>query len=189
MRTSINHREQSSRATARVRPYNTRKARLPRRVYCTGAPLRSPWRLTCAPSRISFIRHLYWVGLLTLAMLLASCGGSSQPTPDPRLKVFHILSERIIMQDNQAEVDGTIQNTGHNPFPFDVTIDATFYDSAGKVIGQAQGVAEDVFPGTIGPFILMGQVDSVHYSSMRLTPVSLRERRVENITPTPPVSP
>ena len=126
---------------------------------------------------------------LILATLLTSCGGPSQPPPDPRLKVFHILSERIIMQDNQAEVDGTIQNTGHDRFPFDVTIDATFYDSAGKVIGQAQGVAEDVFPGTIGPFILVGNVDSVHYSYMHLTPVSLHERRVENFTPTPPVSP
>ncbi len=92
--------------------------------------------------------------------------GSSQPQqPDPRLKVFHILSARIITQDNQAEVDGTIQNTGHDPFPYDVTINATFYDISGDVIGQAQGVAEDVFPGTIGAFVLVGQVDSVRYSS------------------------
>jgi len=134
--------------------------------------------------------HLCRAGLLILAIMLMSCGGSSQSQqPDARLKVFHILSERIVMQDNQAEVDGTIRNAGHDPFPYDVTIDATFYDSSGKVIGQAQGVAEDVFPGAIGPFILVGQVDSLHYSHMQLTPVSLRERRVEHLTPTPPVSP
>lgn len=133
----------------------------------------------------------YWslLGLLILTFLLISCGDSPQAQPDARLKAFHILSERIIMQDNQAEVDGTIQNAGHDPFPYDVTIDATFYDNAGKVIGQAAGVAEDVFPGKIGPFVLVGQVDSLHYSYMRLTPVSLRERRVEHLTPTPPVSP
>jgi hypothetical protein len=134
-------------------------------------------------------RYLCGAGLLTLAFLLAACGGSAQAQPDPRLKAFHILSERIIMLDNQAEVDGTIQNRGHDPFPYDVTINATFYDSTGKVIGQAQGVAEDVFPGTIGSFVLMGQVNSVAYSRMQLTLVSLRERRVENFTPTPPVSP
>ena len=185
MRTSTKQWNEQSRATARVRPYHTRAGKAEHSVYGRSAP----WRLTCAPSRISFIRQLCWTGLLILAIFLASCGGSSQPPPDPRLKAFHILSERIIMQDNQAEVDGTIQNTGHDPFPFDVTIGATFYDSAGKVIGQAQGTAEDVFPGTIGPFILVGQVNSVRYSRMQLTPVSLRERRVENFTPTPPVSP
>lgn len=92
--------------------------------------------------------------------------------------------------DNQAEVDGTIQNTGHDPFPFDVTIDATFYDTAGKVIGHAEGVAEDVYPGTTGPFTLKGQVDSGRYSRMSLSPVSLLERRIEPKLPTPtPVAP
>ncbi len=129
-------------------------------------------------------------GLILLALILTSCfGGASQAQPDPRLKVFHIVSARIIMQDNQAEVDGTIQNAGHDSFPYDVTISATFYDGSGNVIGQAQGVAEDVFPGTVGAFVLMGQVNSVRYSHMQLTLVSLRERRVENFTPTPPVSP
>ena len=135
------------------------------------------------------LHYLCWVGVLFLAILLASCAGNSQAQPDPRLKAFRILSERIIMLDNQAEVDGTIQNSGHDPFPYDVTIDATFYDGTGRVIGHAQGVAEDVFPGTIGSFVLVGQVDSVEYSRMQLTLVSLRERRVENFTPTPPVSP
>ena len=135
-------------------------------------------------------KRLYWVALAMLLLVLTSCFGSaSQSQPDPRLKVFHILSARIVMQDNQAEVDGTIQNSGHNPYPYDVTITATFFDGSGTVIGHAQGVAEDVFPGTMGAFVLLGQVDSTRYSHMRLTAVSLRERRVEHLTPTPPVSP
>src|SRR2546429_6357430 len=38
---------------------------------------------------------------------------------------FHVLSERIIMLDTQAEVDGTVQNTGRDRFPYDVTLTAT----------------------------------------------------------------
>ena len=131
----------------------------------------------------------FWV---LLVLLLAACAPGEQQAqqPDPRLKSFHVLSARIIILDNQAEVDGTILNLGHDRFPYDVTIDATFYDSAGNVVGQAEGVAEDVFSGMTRPFVLMGQVDSMHYSHMELTPVSLRERRIEKNLPTPPpVSP
>ncbi|HEX9131636.1 MAG TPA: FxLYD domain-containing protein [Ktedonobacteraceae bacterium] len=131
--------------------------------------------------------------LLCLVLFLSSCGlGDQQQAqqPDPRLKSFHIQSSRIIILDSQAEVDGTIQNTGHDRYPFDVTVDATFYDKAGNVIGQAEGVAEDVLPGMSRAFVLMGQVDSLHYSHMELTLVSLRERRKEPNLPTPPpVSP
>ena len=87
--------------------------------------------------------------------------------------------------DTQAEVDGTIQNLGHGAFPFDVTISATFYDSTGHIIGQAQGTAEDVFPGTDRSFALIGQVDSVRYSHMNLAPISLHEVRYEKYLPTP----
>ncbi len=124
--------------------------------------------------------------LVLLVLLLAACAPGEQQQPDPRLKSFHVLSARIIILDSQAEVDGTILNAGHDRFPYDVSIDATFYDSAGNVVGQAGGVAEDVFPGMTRPFVLMGQVDSMHYSHMELTPVSLRERRVEKNLPTPP---
>lgn len=126
--------------------------------------------------------------LLTLLSTLSACALSGQQQaqqPDPRLKVFHILSSRIIILDTQAEVDGTLSNTGHNPFPFDVSIVATLYDSAGNVVGQAQGVAEDVFPGMQRPFILVGQVDNSRYSHMTLTLVSLKERRQEKGLPTP----
>lgn len=138
-----------------------------------------------------------WVGLTYLCVFVgillsfsACIGNTSAQKPDPRLKAFHILSSRITMMDNQAEVDGTVQNTGHDQFPYDVTIDATFYDSAGKVIGRAEGIAEDVYPGTAGAFTLQGQVDSGRYSHMSLALVSLRERRVEPNLPTPaPVVP
>ena len=127
-----------------------------------------------------------------LTLIFTSCSSSNQQAkqPDPRLKSFHILSSRIIMLDTQAEVDGSVQNLGHDAFPFDVTIVATFYDSAGHIIGQAQGTAEDVFPGTARSFALMGQVDSLRYSHMKLSPISLRERRYEPNFPTPtPVVP
>jgi len=75
---------------------------------------------------------------------------------------------------------------GHNSYPFDVTIVAVFYDASGHVVGRAQGIAEDVFPGMTRPFVLLGEVDSLRYSRMQLTPVSLRERRYEKGLPTPP---
>jgi hypothetical protein len=128
---------------------------------------------------------------LFFILMLTSCdiGPQQQTQPDPRLKLFHVTSARIIMLDNSAEVDGSVRNTGHDPFPYDVTIVATFYDSSGKVIGQAQGIAEDVKPGTIRAFALQGQVDSTRYSRMELAAVSLRERgKEQNLpTPTPPV--
>ncbi len=131
--------------------------------------------------------------LLCLVLFLTACTPGEQQKAqqaDPRLKSFHVLSSRIIILDNQAEVDGMIQNAGNDHYPFDVTIDATFYDKAGNVIGQAEGVAEDVLPGMSRAFVLMGQVDSLHYSHMELAPVSLRERRKEQNLPTPPpVSP
>lgn len=143
-------------------------------------------RYPLSPAKIARNLALAFM-LLCLVMLLSSCAGDQQAQqPDPRLKSFHILSSRIIILDSQAEVDGTIQNTGSNRYPFDVTVQATFYDKAGNVIGQAEGVAEDVLPGMSRPFALMGQVDSLRYSHMELTLVSLRERRKEPNLPTPP---
>ena len=131
--------------------------------------------------------------ILMLILVISSCNfpGTQQQAQqlDSRLKLFHVLSERIIMLDTQAEVDGTVQNTGHDSFPYDVTLTAKFYNAAGNVIGQAQGVAEDVLPGMMRSFVLMGQVDSSQYSRMVVTPISLRERRIEKNTPTPPVVP
>ena len=137
-------------------------------------------------------RHHYALSLvccllLSLIMLLMACNNSQQTQqPDPRLKMFSVLSARIIILDTQAEVDGSVQNTGHDRYPYDVTLTATFYDSAGNVIGQAQGVAEDVLTGQSRSFTLKGQVDSTKYSRMVIAPVSLRERRQEKNLPSPP---
>jgi hypothetical protein len=131
--------------------------------------------------------------LCLLALLITSCnwpGAQQSSQPDPRLKVFHVLSARIIMLDTQAEVDGTLQNTSQSDrFPYDVTVIATFYNSAGNIVGQAGGVAEDVYPGMVRPFALVGQVDSTQYSHMVVTVVSLKERRIEKIIPTPSIVP
>jgi hypothetical protein len=127
---------------------------------------------------------------LLLLLLCSSCSfpWQSQGTqqPDPRLKLFHVLSERIVILDTQAEVDGTLQNDGHDAYPYDVTMIATFYNNTGQLVGQAGGVAEDVWPGMVRSFMLVGQVDSTSYSHMTIALVSLRERRVEKNLPTPP---
>jgi hypothetical protein len=119
-------------------------------------------------------------------MALIGCGSQQAQQPDPRLKAFHVLSAHIIILDTQAEVDGTVQNTGHDRYPYDVTLTATFYDNAGNVVGWAQGTAEDMLPGMTRPFVLVGQVDSTKYSRMIVTPQSLREGRYEKNLPTPP---
>ena len=159
----------SRRAPARGRPYNDTTSDNMRnrfRVIVGASPCGRPSGISKHASGITGRPsglYICLMGLIFMSLILTSCfGATSQSQPDPRLKVFHIKSARIVMLDNQAEVDGTLQNSGHDPFPYDVTISATFYDSAGNVIGQAQGVAEDVFPGTIGAFVLMGQVNSVH---------------------------
>ena len=123
---------------------------------------------------------------LLLSMALIGCGSQQAQQPDPRLKAFHVLSAHIIILDTQAEVDGTVQNTGHDRYPYDVTLTATFYDNAGNVVGWAQGTAEDMLPGMTRPFVLVGQVDSTKYSRMIVTPQSLREGRYEKNLPTPP---
>lgn len=137
----------------------------------------------------TIVRPYYILALLLFfcTLLLVGCGQQQQSSqPDPRLKLFHVLSMNIIIMDSQAEVDGTVQNTGTTHFPFDVSLIATLYDSSGNVVGQAQGTAEDVLPGMTSPFVLKGQVDSAKYSRMTVTPVSLRERRQEKNLPTPP---
>src|SRR5256885_14114594 len=87
-------------------------------------------------------------------LLLVGCGGQQRAQQaDPRLTLFHVLSSRIIILDTQAEVDGTVQNTGKDRYPFDVTLSATFYNSAGNVISQAQGTAGERFPGQARPLV------------------------------------
>jgi hypothetical protein len=123
---------------------------------------------------------------LSIVLLLAACDSQQAQQPDPRLKQFHVLSSNIIILDTQAEVDGTVQNTGKDRYPYDISLVATFYDSSGNVVGTAQGAAEDVWAGMTRSFVLLGQVDSTKYSRMVVAPVSLRERRQEKYLPSPP---
>jgi hypothetical protein len=155
-------------------------------------PLPYRVRAGLAPALVNALMAYAVIGIF--ALLLTSCnwpGAQQTQQPDARLKAFHVLSARIIMMDTQAEVDGTLQNSSRTDrFPYDVTVIATFYNSAGSVVGQAGGVAEDVYPGMIRPFILVGQVDSTQYSHMVVTVISLKERRIEKNIPTPsPVVP
>ena len=155
-----------------------------------------PYRLTIFFARIE-IGHvkklMVYVLSGLLALLITSCnwpGAQQAQQADGRLQSFHVLSARIIMLDTPAEVDGTLQNGSHSDrFPYDVTVIATFYNRAGNVIGQAGGVAEDVYPGMTRPFTLIGQADSTQYSHMVVTVVSLKERRIEKHIPTPSVVP
>jgi hypothetical protein len=140
------------------------------------------------------VRKLIAYALVSmLALLITSCnwpGAQQTQQPDARLQSFHVLSARIIMLDTQAEVDGTLQNANRTDrFPYDVTVIATFYNRAGNVVGQAGGVAEDVYPGMTRAFILAGSVDSAQYSRMVVTVISLKERRIEKFIPTPSVVP
>jgi hypothetical protein len=154
-----------------------RRYKMLQRVTQASPPLRRQWIFT-----ITFLI----VAFLGFAIFLTSCGSAGQSQPDPRLKWFHIVSSRISILNDQAEVDGTIQNTGSERYPFDVTIYAAFYDRVGNMIGKAEGVAEDVSPGMTRAFILKGQVDSLHYSHMQLTLVSLKEQHREKNLPDDP---
>ncbi|MGH2494809.1 MAG: FxLYD domain-containing protein [Ktedonobacteraceae bacterium] len=150
-------------------------------------------RATRAGLAPALVKVLVYAMLCMFVLLLTSCnwpGTQQTAQSDPRLKLFHVLSARIIMLDSQAEVDGTLQNTSHSDhFPYDVTVIATFYNSTGTVVGQAGGVAEDVYPGMTRPFTLIGQVDNTQYSHMVVTVISLKERRIEKNIPTPTVAP
>ncbi len=132
----------------------------------------------------SFLHAICLIFLLLLSACATPTSQNSQP--DPRLKSFHVLSQRITILDTQAQVDGMVQNNGHDQYPYDVTLDATFYDTSGKVIGHAQGVAEDIWPSMTRSFTLLGDVDSTKYSRMAVVPTSLRERRNEKNLPSPP---
>ena len=194
---SLSYRERAGLAPALVRRALIKRVHvrcsLVRRVLIKRVYVR------CSLVRSVHVRHALINALMTsamicvLALLITSCawpGAQQTSQPDLRLKAFHVLSARIIMTDTQAEVDGSLQNTSRSDrFPYDVTVIATFYNSAGNIVGQAGGVAEDVYPGMVRPFILVGQVDSTQYTHMVVTVVSLKERRIEKIIPTPSIVP
>jgi hypothetical protein len=145
-------------------------------------PLWSPW---------GGVRPLLAVCclLLLLALALAACNDQSQK-PDPRLKYFTILNSRVLIADNNVEVFGEVENTSQMKFPFDVTMQADLMDNSGQSVGNANGTAEDVGPGQVRQFILTGTVDGSRFAKLKVTAISLQEKRQELGLPTPtPISP
>lgn len=118
-----------------------------------------------------------------LSAVLSACGQSQQV--DPRLKYFHVVDARILIEGNSAEVFGDVENTSKMTFPFDVTMQANLMDNNGNIVGTAIGTAEDVGPGQVRQFALVGTVDGSRYAKLSVTPISLQEKRQELGMPTP----
>ncbi len=129
--------------------------------------------------------YLLWQLLLLLCLFFCSSCGSQAQQVDPRLKSFTVLDARILIEGNQAQIIGEIVNHGTAKFPYDVTMQATLTDMQGNVIGGAGGTAEDVGPGQIRQFLLVGTVDGTRYAKMKIVPISLQEKRQELNMPTP----
>jgi len=127
--------------------------------------------------------------LLLLAIALSACNNQSQQV-DPRLKYFVIIDSRVLIEGNNAEVFGAIENTSKMAFPFDVTMQADLMDINGQMVGTATGTAEDVGMGQLRQFELIGTVDGTRYARLKVAPISLQEKRQELGWPTPtPISP
>ena len=125
-----------------------------------------------------------WVALLLSLIFCSGCGSQVQQS-DPRLRYFVVIDVRILIEGNQAQVIGEVVNHGTAHFPFDVTMQATLTDMQGNVIGGAGGTAEDVGPGQVRQFLLIGTVDGTRYARMKVVPISLQEKRQELNMPTP----
>jgi hypothetical protein len=127
--------------------------------------------------------------LVLLAIALSACNDQSQQV-DPRLKYFVIIDSRVLIEGNTAEVFGELENTSKMQFPFDVSMQADLMDINGQMVGTATGTAEDVGMGQVRQFMLVGTVDGTRYARLKVTPVSLQEKRQELGWPTPtPISP
>ena len=127
--------------------------------------------------------------MVVLSIALSACGNQSQQV-DSRLKYFKVLSSRVLIVGNNAEVFGELENTSKMTFPFDVSLQANLMDISGQSVGTAMGTAEDVGLGQVREFLLAGNVDGTRYARLKVTVVSLQEKRVELNMPTPtPLSP
>lgn len=135
-------------------------------------------------------RGFHLLGLLLLVgTVVAACGDQAR-RPDPRLTYFKVISSRILIEGDQAQVFGAVVNSSTMTFPFDVTLQATLMDLNGQQVGTAMGTAEDVGPSQTRQFLLVGKVDSAHYARLAVTPISLQEKQQELNMPTPtPLSP
>ncbi len=135
------------------------------------------------------LRNIFICCLVLLAIALSACNDQSQQV-DPRLKYFVIVDSRVLIEGNNAEVFGEIENTSKMQFPFDVTMQADLMDINGQMVGTATGTAEDVGMGQVRQFMLVGTVDGTRYARLKVTPISLQEKRQELGWPTPtPISP
>ena len=140
------------------------------------------------PTHIA-LRNIFICCLVLFAIALSACNDQSQQV-DPRLKYFVIIDSRVLIEGNGAEVFGELENTSKMQFPFDVSMQADLMDINGQMVGTATGTAEDVGMGQVRQFMLVGTVDGTRYARLKVTPVSLQEKRQELGWPTPtPISP
>ena len=121
---------------------------------------------------------------LALGLLLAataiSCDSpglpsSPSPTPDPHLSLIAVVSTQTRLLGGDVTVVGSVKNgdtVGH-----DITLRAGFLDPSGQEIGSAQGVAEDISPGSTGSFQIDAKVDPARYGTTQVTVISLKERK------------
>lgn len=154
-----------------------------------------PRAVQASPPRLHHNPCPYWGNTLffclslILVLALTACNDQSQKS-DPRLKYFTVLNSRVLIEGNNAEVFGEVENTGQMKFPFDVTMQADLMDNNGQSVGNATGTAEDVGPGQVRQFLLVGTVDGTRYAKLKVIAVSLQEKRQELGWPTPtPISP
>jgi hypothetical protein len=177
LRTQARCKEKGPLPASASSPAPTRRGSFPKTLTLKG-PLWLHWQ-----------NSLFFCLLLLLAFVLTACNDQSQK-PDSRLKYFTILSSRVLIEGNNAEVFGEVENTGQMKFPFDVTIQAELMDNNGSSVGNAVGIAEDVGPGQVRQFMLIGTVDGTRYARLKVMTVSLQEKRQELGWPTPtPISP
>jgi hypothetical protein len=150
--------------------------------------VKNHYRPTANPPHTPILK-LILCCLVLLAIALSACNDQSQQV-DPRLKYFVIIDSRVLIEGNGAEVFGEIENTSKMTFPFDVSMQADLMDINGQMVGTATGTAEDVGMGQVRQFMLVGTVDGTRYARLKVTPVSLQEKRQELGWPTPtPISP
>lgn len=122
-----------------------------------------------------------WLILGGLLLGLTACMGATPgpaavgPTPDPQLAQFTVLTTQTRLIAGEVTVQGTVHNG--SSAAHDITLRADFFDPAGKTIGSAQGVAEDVKPSGTGAFEIHGQVDPAQYGTTTVSVISLREQK------------
>jgi len=150
--------------------------------------VKNHYRPTANPPHTPILKLIIYC-LVLLAVALSACNNQSQQV-DPRLKYFVIIDSRVLIEGNTAEVFGELENTSKMQFPFDVSMQADLMDINGQMVGTATGTAEDVGIGQVRQFMLVGTVDGTRYARLKVTPVSLQEKRQELGWPTPtPISP